>query len=77
MRFWKGLSGTAKAGQYGTADDTGIVPDAVFCTQAEYDAWVSSQPAPAPSQLETDIANLTMTVTNVRGILQRLRQGER
>jgi len=77
MKYWKGKAGTPKEGQFGTHDDAGSVPDSDPATQAEYDAWVASIPVPTPTQLQTDIQNLSLTVASVKGILERMRKGER
>lgn len=77
MKYWKGKAGTAKEGQCGTYDDNGTVPDSDPITQAEYDTWVALQPAPTPTQLQTDIGNMSLTVASVKNILERMRKGER
>lgn len=45
MKYWKGKTGTTKAGLYGTAPNGAIVPDTDDCTQIEYDNWVATLPA--------------------------------
>jgi hypothetical protein len=84
MKFWKGLPATPKAGQVGTMEDTGFVPDSVQATQAEYDAWVAALPVPVPviTQLQADIAALSFlslddAKTKVQVLLERLRKGEK
>jgi hypothetical protein len=74
-KYWKGKND--KVGQFGTMDDTGYVPDSDPATQIEYDAWIAAQPAPTPSQLQTDIAALALTTTSIQDILERMRKGER
>lgn len=44
MKYWKGIDGTSKQGQFGTMDDTGFVPDSVECTQAEYQQHYDALP---------------------------------
>ncbi len=46
MKYWKGRTGTAKEGMFGTMDDAGSVPDADECTKAEYDAYANSRDIP-------------------------------
>jgi hypothetical protein len=74
--FWKGLAGTLKEGHFGTMEDIDFVPDSEPATQIEYEAWVSAKPI-SISQLEQDIAVMPLTASGVRGILERIRKGER
>lgn len=72
---------TAKEGQAGTLDDNGFVPDSVEITKAEYDL-LNPFVTPIPTQLETDISNLTIASvgeigTKIKPILERIRNGER
>jgi len=51
MKYWKGI--LTKSGQYGTMSDDGFVPDAVACSKAEYDAYISSLPYVPPVEVPT------------------------
>ncbi len=42
MKYWRGRTGTAKEGQFGTMDN-GQVPDADECTKGEYDSYAASK----------------------------------
>ena len=54
MRFWKGTG--PKAGQCGTMDDDGKVPDSSECSKTQYTHWLSLQPI--PQKVESDIERL-------------------
>ena len=60
MKYWKGRTGTPKAGHFGTMDDDGSVPDSDICTKSEYDTYVASIPIQSQS-VEPITRNLKVT----------------
>lgn len=54
MRYWKGTG--PKAGQCGTMNDNGHVPDSIPASKETYEHWVAIQPI--PQKVETDIERL-------------------
>lgn len=52
MKYWKGITGTAKQGKVGTMDDNGKVPDSLPATKTEYDIYVGAQPVPVSPKAE-------------------------
>lgn len=44
MKYWRGLPGTPKEGEFGTMDDDGFVPDTEVATVNGYNGYVQSIP---------------------------------
>jgi hypothetical protein len=72
MKFWKGITGSTKEGQFGTMGENGTVPDSVECTKAEYDAYVAGQVAvpdlrkAAYAALATDAQRIAYLATQLK-----------
>lgn len=58
MKYWKGIG--PKAGQYGTMDDDGKVPDSSECSKTQYTNWLSLQPI--PQKVESDLERVVRYV---------------
>lgn len=71
LKFWKGRAATAKEGQFGTMSDTGTVPDADVCTQAEYETWRAAQPVVTDTR-KAEYAALTTDAQRIAYMAQQL-----
>ena len=58
MKYWIGTG--PKAGQCGTMDDTGKVPDSSECSKTQYTHWLSLQPI--PQKVESDLERVVRYV---------------
>ena len=73
MKFWKGLTGTSKAGRFGSMDDDGYVPDSVEIPEQEYLDWVASLPVVSEIDHKNEFSKLLSADEKINYIAKQLK----